>query len=419
MKNGIKSPPKVSVVIPAYNHEAFVEKAVISAISQTLKDLEIICIDDASQDSTPQILEGLSSKDERIKFFKNEQNLGAAQTINKGIRESKGEFIAILNSDDKFHETRLETLTRIAERKKLDFLITDIELIDQNDEVIRDKGHWWVEWYEDLKSAFIQSGDIIATLLGGNVSITTSNFFIRRYVFENIGFFYNYRYVSDYEFLLRFLSDRADKFHYLTEKKLLYYRLHSSNTIKECPLNANKETFEILLRWAPELFNDRVWEKIRRFSQYLKVIEGYIEQELNIELRRQCDALIQEKDEEFNKVKDILNKNLADLKHENHRLQEEKKGLLKEIEQLRLEIQRDKLEIQGLNKEKIGLLQEIENLRLEVQRDKLEIQKLQEEALRALSNVYNSTSFKLGYAILEPARILSKFLGHEKDKDKK
>ena len=90
---------KVSVKIPAYNCEATIKRAVLSALSQRVSDLEVIAIDDGSTDGTYDLLCSLAKKDERLRVIKKE-NSGPADTRNVGIDNAKGEYIAFLDSDD-------------------------------------------------------------------------------------------------------------------------------------------------------------------------------------------------------------------------------------------------------------------------------------------------------------------------------
>ncbi|GHT18850.1 glycosyl transferase [Bacteroidia bacterium] len=99
---------KVSVIIPCYNAEKFVEKAVQSIIRQTYKNLEIICIDDCSTDNTFEILSHLAKDDERIMLVRNETNLKLIKTLNKGLDLASGKYIARMDADDFSLPERIE-----------------------------------------------------------------------------------------------------------------------------------------------------------------------------------------------------------------------------------------------------------------------------------------------------------------------
>ena len=101
--------PLVSVVIPAYNQARYLTEALQSAIAQTLGDLEIILVDDGSTDQTVQIVKGIN--DPRLRYIYQE-NRGLSAARNTGIRNSGGEYLTFLDSDDQFLPSKLELLTR-------------------------------------------------------------------------------------------------------------------------------------------------------------------------------------------------------------------------------------------------------------------------------------------------------------------
>lgn len=90
--------PRISVIMPAYNAEKYIKEAVDSILSQTFRDFELIILNDASSDATEDII--LSFDDPRIVYVKNEENLGVAGTLNRGLELAKGEYIARMDADD-------------------------------------------------------------------------------------------------------------------------------------------------------------------------------------------------------------------------------------------------------------------------------------------------------------------------------
>ncbi len=102
------SVPTVSVIMPAYNAERFVELAVRSVLEQTFSDLELIIIDDCSTDGTCSVVQRLASEDKRISFIKNPTNMGVAKTRNRGLDVCRGRYIAFIDSDDVWHREKLE-----------------------------------------------------------------------------------------------------------------------------------------------------------------------------------------------------------------------------------------------------------------------------------------------------------------------
>lgn len=124
--------PLVSVIIPCYNAENFVESAVRSIMEQTYSNLEIIVIDDCSTDNTPKILEKLSGEDSRIIYIRNESNLKLVRTLNKGLKLCQGEFIARMDADDISKKERIEKqLTFMQTHPNIDIIGCAIEVFGE------------------------------------------------------------------------------------------------------------------------------------------------------------------------------------------------------------------------------------------------------------------------------------------------
>ena len=100
--------PLVSIIIPAYNREDFIERAVRSVLTQTMPDLEVIVVDDCSTDATHERAAGLAQADNRVRVFRQTSNKGAQAARNRGIREARGLYIAFLDSDDEWLPEKLE-----------------------------------------------------------------------------------------------------------------------------------------------------------------------------------------------------------------------------------------------------------------------------------------------------------------------
>ena len=106
----------VSIVMPAYNAEKYIEQAIRSVINQTYKDWELIVIDDGSIDNTASILFELAALDSRIHALKNEKNCGASYTRNRAISLARGEWIAFLDSDDLWKPEKLDRQIKLCDK---------------------------------------------------------------------------------------------------------------------------------------------------------------------------------------------------------------------------------------------------------------------------------------------------------------
>lgn len=114
---GVKDAPKVSLLIPIYNVERYLRQCLDSAVNQTLRDIEIICINDGSTDGSRAIIGEYASKDDRIRVI-DKENSGYGCSMNMGIDAASGNYIGILESDDFFEPDALELLYRAAEQAK-------------------------------------------------------------------------------------------------------------------------------------------------------------------------------------------------------------------------------------------------------------------------------------------------------------
>lgn len=119
-----KNPVEVSIVIPVCNVEVYLRECLDSAIKQTLKDIEIICVNDGSTDNSLTILKDFARKDNRIKII-SKDNAGYGHTMNIGMDMAQGEYIAILESDDFVDLHMYEDLYKLATEKKLDWIKSD------------------------------------------------------------------------------------------------------------------------------------------------------------------------------------------------------------------------------------------------------------------------------------------------------
>lgn len=113
--------PIISVVIPVCNVDKYVEECVISVMKQTFKDIEIICVDDGSNDNSLQILKRLESQDDRIKVIA-KNNTGYGNSVNIGIQNCRGKYISIIESDDFIDEHMYEDLLALSDNESIDII---------------------------------------------------------------------------------------------------------------------------------------------------------------------------------------------------------------------------------------------------------------------------------------------------------
>ena len=112
----------VSVIIPVYNREKTIKKAIESVLGQTYTDLEVIVVDDCSTDKTIEVVESI--EDKRVRLVKSPENGGACRARNIGIENAKGEYIAFHDSDDIWHADKLEKSMYYLKKENVDFVFS-------------------------------------------------------------------------------------------------------------------------------------------------------------------------------------------------------------------------------------------------------------------------------------------------------
>ena len=115
---------KVSVIVTVHNAEKYLRECMESVITQSLMDIEILCMDGGSSDASPQILQEYAEKDIRIRIIE-DSNTSYGHKVNRGIKEARGKYISVLESDDMYEVYMLEKLYNIAVRYSPDFVNAD------------------------------------------------------------------------------------------------------------------------------------------------------------------------------------------------------------------------------------------------------------------------------------------------------
>lgn len=139
--------PIVSVILPCYNAEKHLRQCLDSIVRQTLQDIEILCIDDGSTDSTPQILQQYQAADPRVSVL-TQANAGAGAARNNGLRHASGTYLSFLDADDFFEPDMLEKAVESAEKYRADYVVFNADRFFQDREVFEDIP--WSIRFEDL-----------------------------------------------------------------------------------------------------------------------------------------------------------------------------------------------------------------------------------------------------------------------------
>lgn len=222
----------VSVLVPSYNHEPFVEEAVASALASNLR-LEVVIVDDGSTDGSLEIVRRLA-RDRRVRVFEQE-NRGAHAALNRCLEHARGELIFILNSDDVFQPQRIELLAAVLrDHPEVALAASWLRIIDDEGNELGVKEGWTnlPPWPAPSSGPFLSElGDPVLAMLESNFISTTSNFAFRRSLVHDHGLrFHDLRYAHDWDFVLSACHIGTIR---LIPEPLVDYRVHSRNTIKE------------------------------------------------------------------------------------------------------------------------------------------------------------------------------------------
>ncbi len=297
----------ISVVIPAYNHEKFIGAAVDSVLQQSWQDLELLVIDDGSTDRTADVVK--SYDDPRLSCFY-QDNQDAFNTINRGLGMAKGEYIAILNSDDVYTTDRLERMVAQQKKTGAHCLFSDVTPIDDEGREFDDPGFGWNVWHQKNRDFYNQCGDLYTAFLKGNFMVTTSNLFMTAEAVKRVGKFCSLRYLHDYDFIFRMMLAYPDGVVYLQDEKLLYYRIHGGNTLGEAAIKGREQDKEVIRRYMlariPENLqpyvaagSDRLVELEQELADVRSQLSGTVESSVREQLRSLLAAC-------SNKVKNMV-----------------------------------------------------------------------------------------------------------------
>lgn len=216
----------VSVIIPTYNREKYILRAIQSVLNQSYDKIEVIVVDDHSTDNTIKKIQNKYSNDNRVKLHILEQNFGACAARNIGIRLSMGTYIAFLDSDDVYSPTKIEKQIALLKTTDTSICISDFTYISTSYEEI----------YKSIPHG--SKDDIYNDLLYCNF-ITTGTILGYRYCFEQILYDETLSRYQDWDLAIRLYQKY--KFCFLRESTLIQYSQPisiSANTTHTKTLNA-------------------------------------------------------------------------------------------------------------------------------------------------------------------------------------
>lgn len=219
---------KVSVIIPVYNVEKYLDKCIDSVVNQTYKNLEIILIDDGSTDKSSIICDEWATKDKRIKVF-HQKNSGVSVVRNNGIEYSVGDYISFVDSDDYIAESMIEKAVASIEENDADIVCFGVFRVAESGEIL--------ESTEDIEQKVVDNKEALLDLTNGKIHDYPVNKLYKRKVFENVRYPAG-RVFEDIATTYKIFLN-SEKICYLPQKLYFYRRRKGSiiNNIKNSSLN--------------------------------------------------------------------------------------------------------------------------------------------------------------------------------------
>ncbi len=259
--------PTVSILMTIFNHQNYLNESIKSLINQNYKNWELIAIDNGSTDGSGKILKNIKDKRIKKKFLK--KNIGRTKCLNLGLKNCKGKFIAILDSDDVAQNNRIKSqLKEFNSDNELWLVASDFNLIDQSSKIIS-----YPKEKFDLKKNL---QDKPRMFLLKNFLAHSSVMYKSKLIKEIGGYPNNYLYAQDHAFYMKVFKNYKIK---ILRKKLVNIRVPHKKSETARIFNSKRivsEQIRILL-WNLSNFQTSLFEKILiLFNLLLKIIKFFI-----------------------------------------------------------------------------------------------------------------------------------------------
>ena len=256
----IKDQPSVTVLMPTYNSEKYLEESMNSLLSSDLGDLELIVIDDNSTDSTIKVAEKIAESDFRVKVMKNTENEGVAVSLNNGLGKARGKYITRLDSDDTMLPSRLLKQFLLLENGKYDFCATNINLIRENGSIMATKTYR--KTFAPARFLAVFTNPVPNATIMYRADIINKNH-LR---------FDNHTVAEDYCFLLEYLKHGDGT---MIDEGLYNYRIREDSLFHDNLDDALEKSFEFCQNYAknvyPDIKDSYIFNSINSFKKTAKI----------------------------------------------------------------------------------------------------------------------------------------------------
>lgn len=253
---------KVSIILPTYNRRHIIKKAINSVLTQTYTDFELIIVDDCSTDATDLMIE--EYKERRIKYVRNDHNLGPSASRNRGADIADGDYIAFIDSDTEWIADKLEKqMNLITSEKRVGMVYSPIFKIGETSRFVYPP--------EDIPFA-LKSGDIFYSLLQIPL-VDTPTMLIPRMVWEEMGGFCEALHsLEDYELSLRI----AKEYYVLMYPEPLIYSYYTEGCVSENVDEALRSRFYMLREFKADYLECNMFEAMLNTIMKLSAENGKV-----------------------------------------------------------------------------------------------------------------------------------------------
>lgn len=258
---------KVSVIIPCYNQGKYVAYAINSALKQTYKNLEIVCVNDGSTDNSNEIIRTFADKNENILFLNNKENKGVIHARNTAIKACSGDYILPLDADDTIEPTYIEKAVNILDSNP------NIGIVYCKARMFGNKNKYW-DLSDFDKSDFLYANCIFCTAL------------FRKTDFIKVGMYKDYMVFGceDYDLWLSFIEQGFDVCR--IDEILFNYRKYQENSRTTVYLKNKYQVWKILIKNHINLyledkqFLDKIFSNIydvnKKYTKYKKIYKIFL-----------------------------------------------------------------------------------------------------------------------------------------------
>lgn len=261
----------ISVIVPVYGAESYLEKCVRSIMNQTYKNLEIILVDDQSPDNSGKICDELAKEDDRIVVIHREKNGGISAARNSGIDIAKGEFIGFSDCDDYMHVRNFEILHRLVVDYEVDIVVADYLEIEDADNDHQDE----IIDYDKIKIEHFKGVECMNHLITAlnTKTILPWNKLYRRKVFD-VGNRFPEGINGEDDFCIPHLLCAAEEVIY-TDVSLYYWRKRPTSYSRSFKLS--RTTYLYVLEEREEFLKDKISDELKhRFLiHYMEILWDY------------------------------------------------------------------------------------------------------------------------------------------------